>query len=439
MHSMTSSATRRTVLIDFDWQDADLLPALLKEPSLSVRLVAGERPDEPGFRVAEVCGLPRTVDLADLTREIFDLAIVSERSPRRTQVEGLLLALGTPSLTPQHYLEGLPIPDAEKPAIEAPLALHAAAFEDALGGGAFHALVEQALPDLAFDAPTTPQPVRTSGRPAPPVHSLADFPSAEDRRRLEAALGDLARHTGAGTAELHAGRSDHLERVVRVGREDPLLMGLVNLALELNQPQVMSRVRGKDSGRLWGAWPFRTTQHRGVLAAAGIEAQPGPTPWERMVEDLRATWDRHDREIAGAAFPMVPEARQGWLSGEEFAQRLELSIDRNRRDGLRFALHRLEFSDAPRALEGFADRLPGQLRDTDCICRSSLREVLLLTAGPAAAYLHVRRRVLALWEQSWNDAELPPPAPPIVDQHIELLGPEDAEPFLATAAAWLAR
>jgi hypothetical protein len=32
---------RRVVLIDFDWQDADLLPELLKRPGVSVRLVAG--------------------------------------------------------------------------------------------------------------------------------------------------------------------------------------------------------------------------------------------------------------------------------------------------------------------------------------------------------------------------------------------------------------
>ena len=110
MATLTNSAhtetMRRVVLIDFDWQDADLLPRLLRQPGLSVRLVAGERPDDPGLRVAELCGLPRTLDLADLTREIFDLALVSERSARRTQIEGLLLALGTPCASPRGLLEG---------------------------------------------------------------------------------------------------------------------------------------------------------------------------------------------------------------------------------------------------------------------------------------------------------------------------------------------
>jgi hypothetical protein len=112
-------------------------------------------------------------------------------------------------------------------------------------------------------------------------------------------------------------------------------------------------------------------------------------------------------------------------------------MDRNRRDGMRFALHRLEFSDATLAIDRLVERLPGQLRDTDCLCRPSMREVLLLTAGPAAAYLHVRRRLLGLWEQCWSDARLAPPAPPIVDQHIEMLTPEDAESFLAAAGGWL--
>ena len=63
------------------------MPELLKRPAVSVRLVAGERTQDPGVRVAEMCGLPRTLDLAGLTREIFGLALVSERSSRRTQLE----------------------------------------------------------------------------------------------------------------------------------------------------------------------------------------------------------------------------------------------------------------------------------------------------------------------------------------------------------------
>ena len=432
-----SQSSRRAVLIDFDWQDSDLIPALLRQPGLAVRLVAGERNDEAGLRVAELCGLPRTVDLADLTREIFDVALVSERSPRRTQVEGLLLALGTPSSTPQSYLDGLPPAEQETPGIEAPLALHAAAFEDALGGEAFAALVEQALPDLSEGAPTVPGPVRPTALPASVVRSLDDFPSPEDRRGLEEALHSLMASTGAESAEFHAGRNDQVQRVVQAGKEDRLLRGLIDMALEVNQPQIVSRMSGPEQGKIWGAWPFRTTQHRGVLAAAGIGEKTKCSPWEKMVDELRNTWDRHDRELAGPAFPMVPDSDRRWLGPDEFAARLELAVERNRRDGMRFAVHRLEFSDAPEAFAVIQAKLPDQLRDTDSICIAAPRVVLLLTAGPAGSFLHVRRRLLALWEQSWNDAQLIPPPPPIVDQHIEMLSPEDAEGFLTKAGGWL--
>src|SRR5262245_48997392 len=121
-----NGADRRLLLVDFDWQDADLMPELLQHPGVSVRLVAGAQYDDAGIRLAELCGLPRTVDLADLTREIFDLALVSERSPRRTQIEGLLLALGTPSLTPQLFMADDSDADTT-PGVEAPLELHPAA------------------------------------------------------------------------------------------------------------------------------------------------------------------------------------------------------------------------------------------------------------------------------------------------------------------------
>ena len=85
--------------------------------------------------MAELCELPRTTDLADLTREIFDLAVVSERSPRRTQIEGLLLALGTPCVTPEGLLRGPDLSQAHTPAVEAPLALHAASPSRARSAG----------------------------------------------------------------------------------------------------------------------------------------------------------------------------------------------------------------------------------------------------------------------------------------------------------------
>jgi hypothetical protein len=429
---------RRIVLIDFDWQDADLIPELLRRPGLSVRLVAGERNDDAGLRVAELCGLPRTVDLADLTREIFDLAVVGERSPRRTQIEGLLLALGTPCASPQSLASGENGDHEATPAIEAPLALHAAAFETALGGDDFDHIVEQSLPDLSVDAPTTPLEVRPTGQNGVRVSSLDDFPSPEDRQGLEGALAALVARTGARGAQLCAGPGDQVVLLAHVGPADPLLKGLIDLAFQLNTPQVVSRLTGPQEGKAWGAWPFQTTQRRGVLAAAAIDPAEGWTTWERTVDELRTRWDERDRAQAVPAFPMLPGARPGWLGLEAFRGRIELAVDRNRRDGLRFAVHRLGFPAAEGAVARLCDQLPEQLRDTDCICRPAEAEVLLLTAGSVEAFVHLRRRLMALWEQCWKDENLRAPAPPLTSERIEVGGPEDAEPFLATVSRWLA-
>jgi hypothetical protein len=431
------SLPRRIVLVDFDWQDADLMPELLRRPGVSVRLVAGVRQDDAGLRVAELCGLPRTLDLADLTREIFDLALVGERSSRRTQLESLLLALGTPCQTPNEFLRGLGHEASTPPAIEAPLALHAAAFEHSLGGADFGALVEQAMPDIGDDAPVSPTPaVHTLHAPIEHL-SMDDFPSRESRAHLENALKDLVNSSGAGTAELHAGDADSLQLVAQVGPEDKLLSGLIDLANEMGTPQVVTRESEPGKGRAWGAWPFRTTQRRGVLAAAAIDPQQGWDEWQRMVDELRDTWDEEDRELAVASFPYTPTRAAGWLDLHEFRIRLELALERHRRDRMRFELHRLEFPDAPTAVRALGDWLPGQLRDTDCITRPGPNNVLLLMAGASDGFAHVRRRLLALWDTAWRDGGGAPPAPAVVDQHVILAGPEDAEAFLAAASDWL--
>jgi hypothetical protein len=441
MATLTNSAhtdsLRRVVLIDLDWQDADLMPRLLRQPGLSVRLVAGERPDDPGLRVAELCGLPLTLDLADLTREIFDLAVVGERSGRRTQIEGLLLALGTPCASPRGLLDGYSNDAERTPAIDAPLALHAAAFESALGGEDFNSIVEQSLPDLSDDAPTAPLEVRITGHRGAVVDSLEDFPSPEDRRGLESALANLVASTGAGGAELYAGNDDHFEVVAHVGPDDALLKSLVDIALQLNTPQVVSRLTGPQGGKAWGAWPFQTTQRRGVLAAAAIDPAEGWTTWERMVEELQNTWDERDRAQAGPAFPMLPGASTGWLSLEAFRGRVALAVERNRRDRLRFTVHRLSFPSSDTAVDRLCEQLPEQLRDTDCIYRASQGEVLLLAAGTPETFTHLRRRLIAMWEQCWKDTDRPAPAPPLTAERIEVSGPEDAAAFLGTVENWL--
>ena len=441
---MTLSATtphdappKRVVLVDFDWRDADLLPELLARPGLSVRLVAGQRSDGAGLKMAELCELPRTLDLADLTREIFDLAVVSERSPRRTQIEGLLLALGTPWVSPESLLRGADLTHAHTPAVEAPLALHAVALESALGGADFDALIEQALPDIGDGAPTAPRSVAPAGRSELRLPSLAEFPSLEDRQGLERALADLASGTGAQAAELRAGHSGDVELLVRVGDEDPLLAGLIDLALSQNTPQVISRLTGPHEGKAWGAWPFRTTRSRGVIAAGAIDPASGWTTWQQTVEGLRQAWDLHDREQAAPAFPLVPDDQQGWLDPEDFRTAISLAIARNQRDGLSFAVHRFELANRPEALGALCERLPSQLRDTDRLFRPEQRIVLLLTTCSVEAFGPVRRRINALWEAVWKESGAPAPAPAFVESRTGLTEPAEAERFLATATGWL--
>src|SRR5262249_53457945 len=176
-HDPAVPMPRRLLLIDFDWRDADWLPELFREPGVSVRLVAGDGPQDPGVRIADLCGLPRTVDLADLTREIFDLAVVGERSSRRTQLESLLVALGTPCTTPDEYRRGHGNGGAARPGVEATLALHAAALEQSLAG-TVEALVDQALPGLDEPTPLAPRPVAPSAPPRIGAVTLEDFPSA---------------------------------------------------------------------------------------------------------------------------------------------------------------------------------------------------------------------------------------------------------------------
>ena len=431
----SAASPRRVVLIDFDWQDADLLPELVRRPELSVRLVAGQNPGDPGLRIAELCGLPRTVDLGDLTREIFDLALVSERSARRTQIEGLLHVLGTPCVTPESFLEGTSV-ELAPPAVEASPLLHAAALETTLGGS-YDEMLAHAIPDgtapVDGDRPPSPRP-----EPAESAEtSLEAFPSPEDRRGLEAALSQLLATTGATVAEVHTGRNEDIERIAHVGSDDPLLNGLVELALRMDAPQVVSRLNGPESGRAWGAWPFHTASHHGVVAAGGIHPVDGWTAWEQMVEDLRSTWDERDRAQAAPAFPMVPEHPAGWLDPREFRVRLELATERHRRDGLRFAVHQLAFPDEGPVFERTGERLPDLLRDTDFICRSDVSTLLLLTPHAPRAWDVVRERVLALYRDAWHELGREGDAPDPVEQHLELLDAAGVQAFLDAAAGWL--
>src|SRR5439155_14931699 len=86
----------------------------------------------------------------------------------------------------------------------------------------------------------------------------------------------------------------------------------------------------------------------------------------------------------------------GWLTARAFRTRLELAAERHRRDGLAFAVHRIELAAGGAVLERAFERLPSILRDTDCICRTGPATLLLLTPHAPGAWEVVRGRILAL-------------------------------------------
>ena len=442
-----SNSHRRVVLVDFDWQDADLMPQLLAQPGVSIRLVAGESSESAGLKLAEMCGLPRTTDLGDLTREIFDLALISERSARRTQVEGLLGALGTPSCSPTDFLGQVakggptgrvatpePTGDGEQPR---PIEEKAVALESALSGRDLDDLLAEALPAEA--EPPARRTPKKKGKRAPilQVLNLNDFPSPEDRRGLENALRILAQSTGAAHAALRIMAADAEETVAEVGQPDPVTEALVKLACLEGTPQVMQSVSGTSQGKSWGAWPFRTTQHRAVVAASSFDSQHGYRVWESLVDELRDTWDLRDRGDVAITTVSPGSRRSGWLDQDAFGDSIQTAVERNRRDGLHFSLHRIEFAPADGAIDALCEVLPNHLRDRDSLARSGANAVVLLAAGPPAGFKHVRERIMELWNACWRATGDAGPVPALDIQSVELTSPLVAMNFVTTAREWL--
>ena len=429
---MTSSAihpppaTVADSLVDFDWQDADLVPQLLRHPGVSVRLFARARIADPGVKTRRSCGLPRNVDLADLTAR-SSTGGRQRASPRRTQSRDSSWRSARPACR-RGRSRGGPIEAEITPAVEA-------RSSSMPPPSRRHRARGLRRPSSSRHCPTSARRPTAPSRFAPRagtrcVSRTSTTSEPRDRQGLETALQGLVHDTGAGNAELYLSANDHLELVVQVGKSDPLLKGLIELALLLGTPQVVSSISGPHEGKSWGAWPFKTAQRKGVLAAAAIHPAAGWTAWQRTVEELRTTWDEQDRERAGAAFPMIPETKSGWLAIDDFRIRLELAEDRNRRDGLRFSLHRLIFPAASKALERLAERLPAQLRYTDCICGPSTRIVLLLTGGPRDNFAHLLKRLLKLWEDVWRRGRQRAPVHGITDEAHRHASPDEAESFM---------
>lgn len=412
-------APRRIVLIDLDWQEADLVPALLRKPEYHVRLVAGESEDNAGLRVAELCGVPHTLELADLTREIFDLALLGRHSGRRSQVERLLTALGTPVASPQTFHGETTNGHGGKNG-------HGRKHEDAAARTSLESVEDldralaRALPDLTTIAPDD---------------DAETLPGPDQREALYARLSEWAARSGARSVLLHAGAGNVVEPVSRFGPEDALLHALVHLALAEDAPHVVTRLDGDERGRAWGAWPFRTRGLRGALAAARFDPVEGRAQWEGHVQELRVAWEGHERRRTEPA--PVPARSPAWLSTEIFAARIATLADGLGASGITAAVHRLRFDESETVIDRLCEDLPSRLREGDLLCRPRRRDVLVIHHGAPARFSSLRRRIAGLWEDAWRRAGHVTPAPPIFEERADLASVADRDAFLATARRWL--
>jgi hypothetical protein len=391
-----------------------------------VRLVAGESEDNAGLRVAELCGLPRTLELADLTREIFDLALLGRHSGRRSQVERLLTALGTPVASPQTF--GGRTPNGNGGAHG-----NGTKTRDASGRDDAHAelasvedldaALARALPDLSG----------SSGA----VDDAENLPGPEDREALHDVLSEWAARTGARSVVLHVGVGNVVAPISRFGPDDALLNALIHLSLSEDAPHLVSRLEGEDRGKAWGAWPFHTRGLRGALAAARFDPAEGRPQWEVAVQALRVAWERHERDRKRVETAPAAERSTSWLAPETFVTRLLEAVQRHRETGVTFAVHRLRFDESPEAIDLFCADLPLRLRDSDLLCHPRRRDVLFLHQGSPTTFSSLRRRLVVLWEDAWQHAGRPAPAPPILEERVDLATFEDGSGFLETARRWL--
>jgi hypothetical protein len=223
--------------------------------------------------------------------------------------------------------------------------------------------------------------------------------------------------------------------VCRFGEADPLLDALVHLSLALETPHVVSRLDGPDRGKAWGAWPFRTRGGRGVVAAARLEPVEGRARWEEAVQSLRVSWEKHER--ARGRDETAPPRRVPGLDPQGFASCLAAAVEGHRRDGAPFAVHRLRFDETAECLEGFCASLTERLRETDTVVRPTPRDLVLLHHGVPGTFTPLRRRLVALWEETWLQSGRSTPAPPIVEERIALVGREDIDFFVTTVRSWL--
>lgn len=444
-----SPAVRRVVLVDLSPEDSSLVAQLLRLPGISVRLVAVPPESSVGIGAEVLAGVPFTRDLRDLTRQVFDLALMGSSSSRRAEIERILAINGTPLLPLEAFLAGeivLERIDAFRPAAPSTL-IEAGGPGERPASHAPHG--PAAPPEDRVRAPAQPArmapPPEVSAappaaRPAVPVEdpaeAIGEMPPPNDPAAIERALSRWMLLLGATSAELYGGDTEHIEWVCRSGPDDRLLKCIATLALEHDGPQILGMFDGYLRSAIWAAWPFRTGFRRGVLAAGGLNPGPGRAQWERIARALAESWEEIDRERAGPSFPMIPGVRGGWLPVPSFWHRVSLAVERNRRDGLRFEVLRFTLDGAPECIESLSQVIPQKLRDTDCVCRPSPGSMLVLCAVPASSTSPMQDRITSLLRESWR-THGGAGAPPLNVERVDLNKLEDADRFLAIATGWL--
>jgi hypothetical protein len=436
-----ASNARTVLLVDLGPEDSSLVSELYLRPGIVVKMVLAS--PSGNLAGASLTGVPLSRNLADLALETFDLALLGSRCARRPQIERVLSKSGTLVATLEEFVESeLEQGRANTPHPEPP--------PSRSSGVMSTVQVRGNRPAPREEAPARPEPTsrpivplsNRSSSPSPSIGAHAreqddGMPSPEDPAALEHALAEWVELNGAMSAELQGGDSESIQWVCRKGPPDPLLQNVILMALESGTPQVLRMAAGAQPHRVWAAWPFRTGFRSGLLAVSGIEPDLDCDRWEQIVKRLSQSWEHRDREKAGASFPMVPGAPTGWLGRPAFRHRVSLAIERNRRDGLRFAVHRVALDGATECVESLSRVLPQKLRDTDCVCRPSPGSMLLLIAGSPNTAAHVWKRIGALWDECWQTHGGEPPAPPLDVESIELATPSDAEIFMETASEWL--
>jgi hypothetical protein len=384
-----ASAVRRVVLIDPSETEAGAIPAVTAMPGVHLCLVACDHPAAPGVRAAERAGVRVTLDLADLTRDVYDVALLGEHSPRRARLLGLMRALGTPVTTPHEFTDGT------QRAAMTPGALRESTVATPADGGA---------------------------------PSAIDPPPADDPGAIEAWLGALARRTGAHGARLVRG-GPRPRVIAHVGDADPLLESLASRALRQDHPQVMTGLHGDASGRSFGGWPVRTPYFHGALAAAGFDPGRGSAGWEHAARELVAAW---------TARPARGEhSRCPWLDTEAFRDRVGAAASLGLAADERYSLYRLRFEGDSALVDHLCRRLPERMRGGDALCRPFPDQVLMLCSGSPADFVHIRRRVGELWEDVCSGQGAEPLL--VTDERIEMAWSGDTDLFIAAAAGWLER